>query len=221
MEPARPVYLFDFNGVLVDDERVHYAAMREVVARRGVALDEATYVSRYFAFDDATAFREMLRDGGVAHDDTAVAECVDEKLPIYMGVVEKELVMFEGGFELLRACALRGPVAIVSGALRVEIEFALKRAASTVTTIVAAEDVAACKPDPAGYLEALRRLGARAADAVVIEDSVGGIAAARAAGCAVVAVAHSYPRVKLREANLIVDHIRELTVDRLDGVRAV
>ena len=214
------VYLFDFNGVLVDDERVHYAAMREVVARRGVVLDEATYVARYFAFDDATAFREMLRDGGVVHDERAVAECVSEKLPIYMGVVEKELVMFEGGIELLRACAERGPVAIVSGALRVEIEFALRRASASVTTIVAAEDVAACKPDPAGYLEALRRLGVSAGDAVVIEDSVGGVAAARAAGCSVVAVAHSYPAVKLRDAQLVVPHIRELTVDALDRVRA-
>lgn len=213
------VYLFDFNGVLVDDERVHYAAMREVVAKRGIAIDEETYVAKYFAFDDATAFREMLRDGGAAHDEVAVAECVAEKLPIYMGVVEKELVMFEGGFELLAACAARGPVAIVSGALRIEIEFALQRANARVSTIVAAEDVAACKPDPAGYLEALTRLGVKGRDAIVIEDSVGGIAAARAAGCRVVAVGHSYPAVKLKDADLVVPHIRDLTVDRLDGVR--
>ena len=60
----------------------------------------------------------------------AVAACVAEKLPRYMKVVEHELVLFEGAFALLRACAARGPVAIVSGALRVEIDFALSRACS-------------------------------------------------------------------------------------------
>jgi beta-phosphoglucomutase len=213
------VYLFDFNGVLVDDERVHYAAMRDVVARRGVTVDEAAYVAKYFAYDDVRAFREMLRDGGVAHDDAVVNECVAEKLPMYMAAVENDLVMFPGGFELLAACAARGPVAIVSGALRVEIEFALKRAQASVATIVAAEDVSECKPDPAGYLEALRRLKVSANDAVVIEDSVGGIAAAKRAGCRVVAVGHSYPLAELAQADLVVAHISELTVERLDGVR--
>ncbi len=217
------VYLFDFNGVLVDDERVHFAAFRDVMARRGVSLEEDTYVARYLAFDDATAFRAMLRDAGKSFDEAAIAECVAEKLPVYMSAVEQDLVLFPGAFELLAACSARGTVAIVSGALRVEIDFALKRAGATnaVRTIVAAEDVTACKPDPAGYLEALRRLSAPARDAVVVEDSMAGIASARAAGCTVVAVAHSYPFDKLSGsgARYVAKHISELDVDRLDAAR--
>ena len=217
------VYLFDFNGVLVDDERVHFAAFRDVVARRGVALEEETYVARYLAFDDATAFRAMLRDAGQSFDDAAIAECVAEKLPMYMAAVEEDLVLFPGGFELLRACSERGTVAIVSGALRVEIEFALRRAGAVdaVSTIVAAEDVSACKPDPAGYLEALSRLSSPARNAVVVEDSLAGIASARAAGCAVVAVAHSYPFEQLASSGArdVAKHISELDVARLDAAR--
>src|SRR5579859_6781327 len=110
-----------------------------------------------------------------------------------MRAIDKELVVFDGAFDLLRACAARGPVAIVSGALRVEIELILRRfvAREAVTTIVAAEDVAHAKPDPSCYLEALRRLNVRGADAIAIEDSIGGIEAALAAGCKVVGVAHS------------------------------
>lgn len=217
------VYLFDFNGVLVDDERVHFAAFREVLAQFDVALDEETYLAKYFAFDDATGFRSMLRDAGKPHDDAVVAACVAEKLPVYMRAVERELVIFPGAFELLRACAERGTVGIVSGALRVEIDFALQRGDATelVRTIVAAEDVEACKPDPAGYLEALRRLDAAPNDVVIIEDSVGGVRAGCAAGCAVVAVAHSYAAEKLRAAGArdVAAHIRELDVARLDAAR--
>jgi len=217
------VYLFDFNGVLVDDERVHFAAFRDVLGKRGLTLDESTYVARYLAFDDNTAFRAMLKDAERAFDDAAIAECVAEKLPMYMAAVERDLVLFPGAFELLAACAEQGTVAIVSGALRVEIDFALRRAGVTdaVRTIVAAEDVTACKPDPAGYLEGLRRLSASPRDAVVVEDSLAGIASARAAGCAVVAVAHSYPFEQLAAtgARDVAKHISELDVGRLDRAR--
>ncbi len=216
-------YLFDFNGVLVDDERVHFAAMRDVLAQRGIALDEPTYFAEYLAYDDVGAFRIALERAGLPHDETAVARCVAEKLPRYMKAVERDLVLFDGAFALVRACAARGPVAIVSGALRVEIDHALQRAraADAITTIVAAEDVAACKPDPEGYVEALRRLGIAGARAVVVEDSAGGIVAARAAGCTVVGVAHTLPADELTRAgaSLVVPHIRELLPDALDALR--
>ena len=217
-------YLFDFNGVLVDDERVHFATMRDVVARLGVTLDEKTYFDRYLAGDDVSCFRAMLKEGGAPHDEATLRRCVDEKLDLYMRAIDEELVVFDGAFDLLRACASRGVVAIVSGALRVEIELILRRfgAHEVVKTIVAAEDVAHAKPDPACYLEALRRLNVRGADAIAIEDSIGGIESAIAAGCAVVGVAHSLPADRLRgtRAALVVDRIAELSVDRLDAARS-
>jgi HAD superfamily hydrolase (TIGR01509 family) len=216
-------YLFDFNGVLVDDERVHFATMRDVVAPLGVTLDETTYVEKYLAGDDVSCFRAMLRDAGAPHDDATVRACVEKKLTLYMRAIENELVVFDGAFDLLRACAARGPVAIVSGALRVEIELILRRfvARESVTTIVAAEDVSRAKPDPAGYREALRRLNARGAESIAIEDSIGGIEAALGAGCTVVGVAHSLPvdRLKAAGAALVVERIGSLDVDRLEAAR--
>jgi beta-phosphoglucomutase len=215
-------FFFDFNGVLVDDEMVHFAAMRDVVAPLGVALTEEQYKERYFAFDDRRAFTEILRDHGHAADESTIARCVAEKLPRYLAAVEHDLVMFPGGFSLLAAAHARGPVAIVSGALRVEIDFALAKAgvASAVDLIVAADDVEACKPDPEGYLAALAALSLDPREAVVIEDSVGGVRAARAAGCAVVAVGHSYDEAALRGAgaNDYVARIGELSVERLEAL---
>jgi HAD superfamily hydrolase (TIGR01509 family) len=217
---ALPAYLFDFNGVLVDDEHVHFAAFRDVLQKRGIALVKERYFAEYLAYDDATAFRKMLEDAGAPADAASVKACIAEKLPIYLAAVEHDLVLFPGGFELLAACAARGPVAIVSGALRVEIELALRKAGATarVKTIVAAEDVPACKPDPAGYLEALRRLRVRPHEAVAIEDSMAGIESAWAAGCVAVGVGHSYPLDTLAtsRASLTVGSIAELTVDALD-----
>jgi sugar-phosphatase len=86
-------------------------------------------------------------------------------------------------------------MAIVSGALRREIELVLGQAGLRpyFEQVVAAEDVDACKPDPRGYLAGLAGLGIAAPGCVVIEDSLPGLEAARGAGlrCAMLSTSHS------------------------------
>ena len=104
------------------------------------------------------------------------------KRPFYMRRAEAELVIFEGAANVVRARAAKGPVAIVSGALRDEITFALERMglSGVVEIIVSAEDTTRCKPDPMGYELGIAALAARvglerAKSALVIEDSLAGI----------------------------------------------
>jgi sugar-phosphatase len=74
-----------------------------------------------------------------------------------------------------------------------------------VGTVISAEDTPRCKPDPMGYELGIAALAVSigpesARRAVVIEDSLAGIESAKAAGLTCVAVAHSYPEARLREA---------------------
>lgn len=216
--------LFDFNGVLVDDEAVHLAAFRAVLAPLGVEVTDEAYTERYLGFDDVGAFRAMLEDHGRPADAESVMRLVLAKKPEYMRLVVGRLVVFPGARELLVRRAARGPVGIVSGALRDEIEHALQvmDARSAVGFVVAAEDTTACKPDPEGYrlgLAELARGGHGAADVTVIEDSVAGIVAAKAAGLRCVGVTHSYPAARLHEAgaDAVVASLAELTDAILDG----
>jgi beta-phosphoglucomutase len=224
--------IFDFNGVLVDDESVHLAAFRAVVAPLGIVLDDATYAARYLGFDDAGAFRAMLEDAGAVASDEEVARLVAAKKPVYMELIGHEtpgLVIFEGAIELVRRRAALGPVGIVSGALRDEIEHALgvMDVRTSISFIVSAEDTARCKPDPEGYALALKALeemvgpDARTyARPIVIEDSLAGIEAAKAAGLRCAAVAHSYPAASLRAAgaDIVVESLAELTDELLGYV---
>jgi beta-phosphoglucomutase-like phosphatase (HAD superfamily) len=79
-----PATIFDFNGVLVDDEAVHLEAFREVLAPLGVTVSDALYDERYLGFDDVGAFRAMLADAGLPHDEERVAALVRAKKPAYM-----------------------------------------------------------------------------------------------------------------------------------------
>jgi HAD superfamily hydrolase (TIGR01509 family) len=215
--------LFDFDGVLVDSEPVHLAAFNDVLASRGVEITEREYLERYFSLDDAGVFREVLVRGGGAPSEAAVRALVQEKAPRFLARFAERFRVFPGAEGLIERRAARGPIGIVSGALREEIEFALGRMGvrRLFSFVVSAEDTAQSKPDPAPYrfsLARLEELGHRGA-AVVIEDSVGGITAARGAGLRVIGVAHSYPREALTGAGAaaVVEDLAGLTDAVLEG----
>lgn len=75
---------------------------------------------------------------------------------------------------------------------------------------VTIEDVERGKPDPAPFVLAAQRLGVDPADCLVCEDAPTGIAAARAAGCAVLAVTTTSDADALTEADLVVDSLAQV-----------
>jgi beta-phosphoglucomutase len=212
--------LFDYNGVLVDDEVVHLEAFRDVLGPLGVAVSERDYFERYLGFDDAGAFRAMLEDAGRPVDAERIGALIASKRPHYLARARGRLRAFEGAADLVRARANMGPVGIVSGALRDEIALGLELlgVSDVVQFVVSAEDTTASKPDPEGYRIAVARLGASTPAVIVVEDSLAGVEAAKAAGLACIAVAHSYELEQLRAhgADLVAPRIRDLTPAMFD-----
>lgn len=213
-----PATLFDFNGVLVDDEHVHLEAFRDAVRPIGIEITDQEYWDELLGFDDAGAFEALLKKAGRPAPFAAVQKLIDDKRPLYMARAQESLKTFTGAADLVRARAAVGPVAVVSGALTDEIEFGLLHLGvrDLVQKIISAEDTQVSKPNPEGYLmgiEWLRGLiGEGAKRALVIEDSLDGIAAAKAAGLPTVAVGHSYPLEKLQVsgADLVLPHLSDL-----------
>lgn len=226
--PIRAV-IFDFNGVLVDDEHVHFELLREGLAAEGVALDESAYHDRYLGFDDRGAFAAALLDAGRDASADRIDALIARKAARYAEVAESGLKFFPSAAEALARLADAYPVAICSGALRAEIEYALRRLGvrDRVGSITSAEDTTACKPDPEGYRIALGRLrddrpGLLAGECLVIEDSLAGLRAGRDAGMVAIGVAHTYTRDELIDAGAVAvaDRLAEITpawVDRLNA----
>ncbi len=195
--------LFDFNGVLLDDETFHWRAFREVLRPFGVTLSRARYNARYLVFDDRTALEAMLRDTRL--HDALLENLLRRKRRIYARLA-RCLHVDPPAARFVRAAARRVPIAVVSGATRSEIEGVLRRSGLTrlFGAIVTAGDVKRPKPWPDGYRLALRRLGLKGGrGCVAIEDSPGGVRAARAVGLTVVGVATSFPSADLRRAGAV------------------
>jgi len=121
-----PATFFDFNGVLVNDEIVHFQTFREVLAGLGVTLSEHDYLQRYLGFDDAGAFRAILEDAGQKPSAAQVTGLIEAKRPLYMARARAALPTFAGAAELVTRRAAAGPALVVSGALRDEIELGLE-----------------------------------------------------------------------------------------------
>lgn len=208
---AFPAYLFDYNGVLVDDEHVHWAAFREILAPLGIEMSQADYWERYLGFDDVGAFRAVLIDHGRPGSEAEIRALVEAKKPAYLRLAQTALRGFPQAGELLRRIAATGvPIGIVSGALRDEIVLGLEVLGATdcVKFIVSAEDTKESKPDPEGYLIGVSKLAAfvgveAAKRALVVEDSLSGIESAVAAGLKCLAVAHSYDQAELLAAGAV------------------
>jgi beta-phosphoglucomutase len=185
----------------MDDETYHWRACREVVAPFGIRLTRSMYDARYLPFDDRSALSAMLADAG--RPVAGLSRLVARKRAIFRRLTGARVRIEATTADLVRSLAQDVPLAIVSGAARSEIRSALRRARLTgaFRTIVASEDVKRCKPDPEGYRLGLRRLGLKGgAGVLAVEDSPGGIRAARRAGLRVLGVATSYPRAALRRA---------------------
>jgi HAD superfamily hydrolase (TIGR01509 family) len=214
--------IFDFNGVIVDDESVHFDLFREVLEQEGVIITYQDYHDRYLGYDDAGCFEHVLADHGQTYDDARIADMIARKGRRYFEVAEEGLKYFPDAAATIRRMADQYPVAINSGALRAEIVFTLEKLGlrDRISAIVAAEDATHCKPHPAGYvqaLEALRRthpvLDLQPASCLVIEDSMAGLQSAKGAGMKAVGITQTYPAADLlgAGADATIDGLATLT----------
>jgi HAD superfamily hydrolase (TIGR01509 family) len=216
--------LFDFNGVLVDDEPIHFEAFRELLEAAGVKLEFAEY-QRYLGYDDRSTFEAIFTSRDARPSEQELRRYVRAKQAAYLRRLGGRAPLFDGARELvlaLRAAAV--PLAIVSGARREEIKAILEPAGllSEFGAIVAAADVGRGKPDPEGYRLALARLGLSASNGargIALEDAPAGIVAARAAGLRCVAIASSCPPQALRAADRVARSLREIDPQELAGGR--
>jgi len=194
--------IFDMDGVLINSEPLHFLATQEVLAMYGVAMSEADYFGRYIVYSDWEIMELLLPDASAR---PAAAQAKSRR---YLELVASGIPPFPDGLGLLmRTDGWR--VALATGSMRHEAELALGSLGirERFQAIVTREDCVNGKPNPEPFLRAASGLGVSPTRCVVIEDSPGGIQAAKAAGMACVAVTHSCARAQLLEADLVVDDL--------------
>jgi beta-phosphoglucomutase len=211
--------IFDFDGVIVDTEHLHYRALNRVLQPLGLGFPWDDYVSDYIGFDDRGVFKAVYQRARLPLIEQEIAGLVERKAVTFHHMVTSEPpAPFPGAVELIRHLSGRFPLGLCSGALQSDIApiFKALELESAFDVMVTADDVRASKPDPMCYRLAVRRLGEKhgatmdAGGCLAIEDTPAGITAAKGARLKVLALTNSYDREYLGLA----DHVRET----LEGV---
>src|SRR5215467_153423 len=222
--------IFDFNGIIVDDEPIHFELFRQVLGEEGIELTEENYYARYLGFDDREAFSAAYRENGRSLEESLLTRLIGRKAVYYQTAIQNKVRIFPGVENLIAALAPTVPLAVASGALRQEIETILSTAGlrKHFSVVIGAVDVNHGKPEPEIFLNALAALNAQvknsdhiaAADCLVVEDSKEGIRGARRAGMKCLAVSNSHPAELLQEANAVVTSLEEVDLSLLQKLCA-
>jgi len=182
--------LFDFDGVLVDSEPVHWECWSEVLKSKGVILDWDFYCERCIGIDD----RDMLRMMATRSDPPQSWESLWDLYPAKKNLF-RERMSGSPRFPaettaMLQQLRDQYKLAVVSSSSTDEIEPLLVAGGIRhhFATVVGGNQVRRQKPAPEPYLLAAERLGVRTA--LVVEDSEAGEASGRAAGFEVLRVTH-------------------------------
>jgi beta-phosphoglucomutase len=216
--------IFDFDGVIADTEPLHFAGFRRTLAEVGITLTESDYYTNYLGYDDRGCFVTALETHGQPSNPVIIARLMERKAQAYLESIREDLIIFPGVRELVRDAAVSHSLAIASGALRHEIELILEQAGlrKQFSHITSAEDVTRGKPDPEPFLHALKGLNQlRSGHAIaptsclVIEDSIPGIRAAKAAGMKVLAVANTHTVQDLHEAHAVAHDLSQIRLSEL------
>lgn len=209
--PAPFCALFDWDGVILDSSRHHEESWEKLAAERSLPLPP-DHFKKGFGMKNEWIIPNLL---GWTRDPALIQELSLRKEALYREIIAQcGIDPLPGVREFLATLSSASiPCAIGSSTHRANIDVSLQQLGlgHHFTAIVSAENVSRGKPDPEVFLLAAQQLGYPASRAVVFEDALVGLEAARAAGARRVAVATTHRPEELAHADRVVQRLDEIS----------
>ncbi len=224
------VVLFDFNGVIINDEPIHRKLIDEILLAENLRpASHQEHQEFCLGRSDRVCLRALLAHRGRTVSEDYLTKLIEKKAILYrQKLAELEtLPIYDGVKRLIDQIQLKGwPLGLVTGAVKSETISVLEKAEilDYFQVIVAGDEINASKPQPDGYLLAVERFNKLNPDlqlepknCLAIEDTLAGIQAAKNAGIKVIGIAHTYAyHFMHRHANWAVDKFSEIDLDRIE-----
>jgi HAD superfamily hydrolase (TIGR01509 family) len=203
---------FDMDGLFLDSEPQWHLSQQEICARYSYSWDDDD--QRICIGGPLSRVGDYISDI-CAHDMTG-PQVVQELTEMMLVKLSTKAILMPGAFDAVERVRKVMPVALVSASPRILMDAALTTLpANFFQFSISADDVARTKPFPDPYIEAAKRMGVTTSSCVVFEDSLTGIASAKSAGCAVVAVPH-YVEVALAPKVRVVTTLEDVSLEFLE-----
>ena len=204
--------VFDFDGLLMDTETTLLECWQYEWRQHGLELDQTTFFADHGGDVTADRYRQLAAAVGPGYDyessharRTAYRQRLHDELGLCVGIEAWLAQAHDAGLRC--AIASSSPEHWVTGMLR-----RINRI-DDFAALATGEEVAAVKPAPDVYLLALERLGLEPAQAIAVEDTPHGVAAAKAAGLACIAIPNPFADpARFSQADLVLASAAALTL---------
>ena len=207
--------IWDMDGIIADTSQYHHKGWQIVFRKRGINYTEADFRRNTGKRSD-TIIREVL---GEKIPQNEITEIIQEKDATFRQLMGGNIKLFPGVLKLITSLKEHDfKIAIASSAPMENIRLITQslKIDNYFDAIISGWEVTKGKPHPQTFLLAAEKLGVETEDCIVIEDAISGVTASKRAGMRCIAVTNTTSREELREADLIIDTLEEITADDLE-----
>lgn len=201
--------IFDMDGVLIDSYQSHLAAFRRMLANYNLTMSEKQF-STIFGRTNPDIFALLYPDFKPADYD----RLSEEKEAAFREIIKDDFPQMDGAAELIEALHRAGAdmgIGSSGSAENIQVLLQALPGAEHIKATTNAKEITHGKPHPEVFLTAAAKMDLPPEACVVVEDAPAGVAAGKAAGCAVIAITGTATRQELADADLVVESLRELT----------
>ena len=208
------IIIFDFDGVILDSENSHFIAFNEGLKNININISEDEYYSKYISLDDRGVITNVVNDKNISVTNEEINMIIKNKNDYFESRLIDNSKLFPGVEELIIQLSKNFVLSIGSGANRSEIIKTLKNnnIYDYFEIIVSADEVNNPKPNPETYNRVLDNINTdfNINEIIVIEDSPGGIEAAKSAGLKCIAITNTFDNEELGKADIIVSNYEDI-----------
>jgi beta-phosphoglucomutase len=204
--------IFDWDGTLADTRRVIVASFQKALSEVHCNISDE-FIERRIGIGSAETFKEILRSAKIRFDETLITSLVENKIQTEIEMSNK-VKLFDGSLALLESLHGKVKLGLASMNNRNVIDHMLKtiKIQEFFDAILTTDDISNPKPDPEIFLKCALKLRSSPDKCVVVEDSIFGVKAAKAArmGCvAVLTGVYSREELKKENPDLILNSLME------------
>ncbi len=204
--------IFDWDGTLADTRQVIVASFQKALNEVHCEIDDE-FIERRIGIGSAETFREILRSAKIRFDEALITSLVENKIQTEIEMSNK-VKLFDGSLDLLESLHGKVKLGLASMNNRNVIDHMLKtiKIQGFFDAILTTDDISNPKPDPEIFLKCALKLRSSPDKCVVVEDSIFGVKAAKAARMSCLAVLTGvYSREELKKENpdLILNSLTE------------
>ncbi len=207
--------IWDMDGVIADTAQYHLKGWQIVFRKRGANYTEEDFRRNTGKRSDTiikSVLGRKIKQGEIMaiirEKDETFRQLMGQNIRPLPGVLKLITSLKEHGFKIaIASSAPTDNIQLITRSLKIHNRF---------DAIISGWEVNKGKPYPQTFLLAAEKLGVEAEDCIVIEDAISGVTASKRAGMRCIAVTNTTSREELREADLIIDTLEEITIDDLE-----